>query len=158
MARKVTGSVLERKCSDGSRTFAARFQVDRERPYVTLGHSRDGMTKADAEQELANILADVRRGLWKPPVPELTPDVIPDPSFHEYASAWFFDHQGDWRENTRLDYAWQIQQHLLPYFANYRLTQITIAVVDAYRNAKVKEKRPRPRSTRRSPASPKSWS
>ena len=38
--------------------------------------------------QLANVLADVRRGIWKPPQPELMEAPKVAPTFHEYASAW----------------------------------------------------------------------
>jgi hypothetical protein len=38
--------------------------------------------------------------------------------------------KGEWRESTVLDYEWQLSDHLLPFFKNHRLSQITIAEVD----------------------------
>ena len=38
-----------------------------------------------------------------------------------------------------LDYEWQLTHHLLPFFAGHRLSQITIAEVDRYRHAQVRE-------------------
>ena len=43
------------------------------------------------------------------------------------------------RENTLLDYEWQLTKHLLPYFAEHSLSEITIAEVDRYRQLKVRE-------------------
>ena len=63
----------------------------------------------------------------------------PDITFHEFASAWFEAHKGEWREATRLDYEWQLSNHLLPYFAGYRLSAMTVADVDRYRQSKVRE-------------------
>ena len=88
MARPPTGQVLERKTSRG-RTYALRFRAYGKRHYVTLGTSADGWTRRRADDELANVLADVRRGIWKPPTP--TPAVEPpaeEPTFHVYASEW----------------------------------------------------------------------
>jgi integrase len=42
-------------------------------------------------------------------------------------------------ENTLQDYTWQLCNHLLPFFAKHRLTEITIAEVDRYRQEKVGE-------------------
>ena len=87
MARPATGSIVERTGAQGT-TFAARFRAYGDRQYVTLGHSADGYTLRRAETELENILADVRRGIWKPDAP--APQAPPvDPTFHEFASAWF---------------------------------------------------------------------
>jgi integrase len=83
----------------------------------------------------------VRRGIWRPPTPEPTPEIDQDPTFHEFASRWFESTKGEWREKTRLDYEWQLASHLLPFFKNHHLSQITIAEVDRYRQAKVTEAR-----------------
>src|SRR5918995_913334 len=66
MARKSTGEVLElpRK---GGRAYAIRFYAYGKRRYITLGSVAEGWTRWRAEEELANVLADVRRGIWKPP-------------------------------------------------------------------------------------------
>ncbi len=45
----------------------------------------------------------------------------------------------EWRSKTRLDYEWQLSNPLLPFFGHHRLSQITIAEVDRYRQAKVSE-------------------
>ena len=68
MARPATGQIVERKGAQGI-TFAARFRALGQRQYVTLGYSWDGYTRRRAETELDNVLADVRRGRWRPPPP-----------------------------------------------------------------------------------------
>ena len=84
--------------------------------------------------------ADVRRGLWRPPEPEpVVEEPRSEPSFHEFASEWFEANKGEWRESTRLDYRWQLSSHLLPFFAQHRLSAITVEEVDRYRHAKVRE-------------------
>jgi integrase len=75
--------------------------------------------------------------IWHPPEPEPAPEVNPDPTFHEFASQWFEASQGEWRPKTVRDYEWQLTSHLLPFFKNHRLSQITVAEVDRYRQAKV---------------------
>src|SRR6188768_441151 len=66
MAGRSKGEVLERSWKSG-RGYALRFSAYGERRYVTLGFERDGWTYRSAEEELENILADVRRGIWVPP-------------------------------------------------------------------------------------------
>ncbi len=60
------GQVLER-CWKQGRGYALRFHAYGERQYLTLGMQNEGWTRRRAETELANILADVRRGTWIPP-------------------------------------------------------------------------------------------
>jgi integrase len=122
--------------------YALRFRAYGERQYVTLGRAEDGWTERRAEAELANVLADVRRGIWRPPTPEPKPSLpTRDPSFHEFASEWLAALRPELRETTIVDYEWQLTHHLLPFFAGYRLAQIGVEDVDRYRRAKVAEGR-----------------
>jgi integrase len=129
---------LERK---GGRTFALRFRAYGKRRYVTLGSAEEGWTRAKAEDELANISADVRRGVWKPPEPAASPPPgVDQPTFHEFASEWFEGmRQEGLRPSTLADYEWQLSNHLLPFFSEHRLSEITIAEVDRYRQGKVRQ-------------------
>lgn len=140
MARPATGQVLTDK-RGRSRTFALRFRAYGRRHYITLGAASDGWTHTRAELELQNVLADVRRGIWRPPANAPTPQPPPDPSFHEFASQWYENSKSEWRPATRLDYHWQLTRHLLPFFKDHHLSQITIAEVDRYRQKKVAEAR-----------------
>lgn len=140
MARRSTGGVvLDTRTS--SPTFAVRFRAGGRRHYVRLGTKAEGWTRDKAERELRHILADVERGVWQPPDRAPAPAVVlsEDPTFHEFASEWYRDNEGEWRQSTRDDYAWQLSNHLLPFFANYRLSQITVRDVDQYTAAKVRE-------------------
>lgn len=139
MASRAQGQVLERSEKRGL-VFALRFMADGKRRYQTLGTAEKGWTRARAETELQNVLADVRRGIWEPPKPKAAPQVErqADPLFHDYASEWLDAHKDEWRATTYLDYEWQLTHHLLPFFRNHRLSQITIAEVDRYRAKKAK--------------------
>jgi integrase len=138
MSRKAPGGVVERRSKRGI-TYALRFRAYGEREYVTLGGSWDGWTRERAETELANVLADVRRGIWQPPRPEPVPEPVDDPTFHEFASAWFTAKKPELRRNTVTAYTNELSGHLLPFFARHRLSQITVQEVDRYRAAKVRE-------------------
>lgn len=60
------GQLLHRHAKSGWR-WAIRFTVHGRRRYLTLGRDADGWTPRRAEDELANVLADVRRDLWVEP-------------------------------------------------------------------------------------------
>jgi integrase len=108
---------------------------------VRFGHSRDGWRRAKAEAELANILADVRRGLWVPePATSIPEPPKSEPTFHEFASEWFDRAKGELRANTVSAYEYEITHHLLPFFSEYRLSEITVEEVDRYRHFKVRER------------------
>jgi integrase len=103
----------------------------------------DGWTRKRAETELQNILADVRRGTWIPPDrnkrrPE-PGDSPADMSFHEFASTWHTDREGEVAPRTHEYEEWALRDHLLPYFANWRLVDIDIEAVDDYRRYKVEQ-------------------
>jgi integrase len=120
-----------------SPVYAIRFSAAGRRQYVTLGSARDGWTQSKAQDELERVLAAVRLGSWSPPSPAPPTRAEEDPTFHKFASDWFQASKAEWRRSTRLDYEWQLSHHLLPFFRDHRLSQITIAEVDRYRAMKV---------------------
>jgi integrase len=140
MGRPATGQVLLDTRGESPR-FAMRFRAYGKRHYLSLGSEADGWTHAKAALELQNILADVRRGSWSAPHPEPAAPVESDPRFHDFASQWFEASKGEWRAKTVLDYQWQLSHHLLPFFKDHRLSEITVAEVDRYRQRKVAEAR-----------------
>lgn len=139
MARKATGQVVERDRKRG-RVYALRFRAYGHRQFVTLGSSADGWTRQRAEHELANVLADVRRGLWRPPEAAPPPEPAADPTFREFASEWFATHEHEWRERTREDYRLSLTHHLLPFFHAHPLSRITAQEVERYKAEKVRDR------------------
>jgi hypothetical protein len=138
-----TGDGAGHREADGTRhRLRAALPRLRQTPLHHPRHRTDGWTRQKAETELDNVLADIRRGIWQPPQPvEPPPEPEPEPTFHEFASAWLAEAEPGLRPNTVLDYRWQLTHHLLPFFAKHRLTEITVAEVDRYRVAKVREGR-----------------
>jgi integrase len=129
-----------------SPTYGLRFRAYGRREYVALGTAAEGWTRAKAQTELQNTLADVRRGIWRPAVVEVVEPPREVPAFHMFASEWFERQtiEGG-RRGTGLsaagrdDLRWRLSSHLLPAFASRRLDQITVEDVDRYRLAKVRE-------------------
>jgi integrase len=87
MARPATGSVVERATKAGT-SYSLRFRAHGQRRLLLLGYASEGWTRKRAEAELANVMADVRRGIWRAPE-DLAPEPVECPRFHEFASAWF---------------------------------------------------------------------
>lgn len=139
MAPQPTGQIIERKGKRGI-TYATRVRAYGQRHYVSLGYSWEGMTRLRAEVERQNILADIRRGIWKAPETEPAPAPAEDPTFHEFASQWFESRRHEVAPRTIEDYRWALKYHLLPFFKDHRLSRITIAEVDRYRAHKVRER------------------
>ncbi len=145
MARKATGQVVVKETQRGQ-VFALRFRAYGERRYLTLGTAGEGWTLERAEDELRYVMAQVEHGDWRPPVAPPVVDLPTDPGFHEFASEWFAAKQDEIRPNTVGSYRNDLTHHLLPFFARHSLSQITVAEVDRYRNAKVREGRLKARS------------
>jgi integrase len=145
MPRPATGQVIV-DARRRSPTFGLRFRAYGRREYVALGTAAEGWTRAKAQTELENILADVRRGIWRPPAAEVVQPLRTMPTFHVFASEWF-DRQtieggrrGDGLSDAgKAALRWVISNHLLPAFAPKRLDQITVEDVDRYRLGKVRE-------------------
>src|SRR5688500_2595685 len=102
MPRPATGQVLERRRKTG-RVFALRFSAYGERRYVTLGGPEDGWDRRSAERELLNVLADVRRGTWRPSRLNTAAEPPTDQAFHEFASDWLDARRAELRPTTVAD-------------------------------------------------------
>ena len=139
MARKATGQVVERR-RRGGRTFALRFQAYGKRRYLSLGTAEQGWTRRKVEDELANVLADVRRGIWKPARSTEGTERAPAPTFHEFASEWLATRRHEFAARTVQDYTLALSHHLLPFFKDHHLSEITVQEVDRYKAAKVRER------------------
>lgn len=140
---KKNGQVLARDWKSG-RGFALRFMAYGERRYVTLGTEREGWTRAKAQIELENILADVRRGIWIPSDRTRKKiDSSPEPDavvrFHEFASKHVEARRLEVSERMHEFETWALAQHLLPYFAHWPVADIDIEAVDDYRGHKVRQ-------------------
>ncbi len=148
MARRPSGQLITRRRKRGV-IYAARVPAYGRRHYVTLGSSADGWDRRRAEEEIENILADVRRGIWRPPEDEPEPEAPrPIPTFHAFSTHWF---EGRRLEGGRrgsglspageADLRWRLELHILPWFAGKRLDEILVEDIDRFRRAKVAEGR-----------------
>lgn len=149
MTRAAAGQVIARKRKKGT-VFAIRFRAHGERHFVTLGTSLDGWTRARAEAELQNTIADVRRGIWRPPVAETPVELAQDWTFHEWATKCLADRRPRLKARSIESWEWALSNHLLPHFAAMPLSEITKLHVHDYVTAKVRERElhlvPRPLS------------
>lgn len=136
MPRKATGGVIPPK--DG-RGWAIRFRAYGKRRLVTLGTSEEGWNRQKAEEELRHVLADVDRCIWQPHRPAAVEAPADLPTFHVFASEWMGARRPELRPRTIKDYEWALSYHLLPFFKDHLLPEITVAEVDRYKQAKVRE-------------------
>lgn len=135
MARPATGSITEMPTG-----WRFRFRANGRRESITFARA-DAWTRAKVEEEAANVLADVRRGLWKPkrtpPTARSTDGDMAMPAFEAFARSWYL---GRWRSLARAtceDYEWRLNRHLGPAFEQTPINEITVAAVDAYRDGKL---------------------
>jgi integrase len=135
-----TGQVVEKQTAGGI-TYALRFRALGRRQYVTLGSQSEGWNRKRADDELLVTMAEVRRGTWRPQAGE--PVEIDDPIFREFATEWLLalprSGPATLSPNTLLDYEWQLTHHLIPFLGRHRLTDITVAMVDRYREHRVRQ-------------------
>jgi hypothetical protein len=93
-----------------------------------------------AEAELRHVLARVEAGIWRPEDHKPEPPSAPlAPTFHTFASEWYAARKPELKPKTRIDYEWRLSNHLLPYFGPHRIDQIEVALVDRFRDFKVRE-------------------
>lgn len=141
MPRKATGSIREKLASDGKTVlYYARFSApdapggQSKRQELPLGRS-PAMNPERAQVELDNILADVRRGKWVKPSKTSGAPVVaedPDPTMHVLASDWVAKNKPDWNGGTKNDYLWQVQNHILPFWKDHRVSEVTVTEFDRF--------------------------
>jgi integrase len=130
MARKPTGQVISREGVNGRR-FAIRFRAHGQRHYVTTSAT----TREEAEIELANVLADVRRGKWQPPIAERE-EPEETPTFWTLATRWYEQKELEVDKRTREHWRYLLNSHLV-WFGSLRVDEIIEAKIDEYRAKKV---------------------
>ncbi len=140
MAIRPRGQVLERRWK-GGRGYAIRFYAYGRRRYLTLGRESEGWSRRRAEDELANVLADVRRDLWVEPLPRARRRPRrrrPEALFAPFAEELLAERRPQLSEATLRYLEWGLW-HLRPFFNDWLLRDIDAEAVDAYRARKVKD-------------------
>ncbi len=137
MGRKPTGQIIPP--SGARRSWSIRFVAYGKRRFVTLGRPEEGWTRQRAESELRHVLADVERGVWRPAPKRADPEAPAGMvAFHEFASQWLDGRRGELRPRTIQDYEYGLSHHLLPFFGEHSLDEISIVEVDRYKAAQVR--------------------
>lgn len=132
--RRPTGGIRERVGSDGVTVHRLlRYRVNGVRYSKSLG----AVGRDEAERELRGVLSDIERKQWTPPVRHDFP--TEEPTFHEYADQWFEKHRLTLRPSAVADYTWRLECHLLPFFKDDRLGDITYQRIKEYVTAKQTE-------------------
>jgi hypothetical protein len=144
MARKNTGSVFEKVWSDGTTiSYGAYVSAYGRREKVTFGTSKQGWNTRRAEIEAERIVQQIERGTWVPPRLEPREDRLEgvmadlgvpiDESFRVFAARWWRAKQLGLDHDTINDYEWRLS-YLERFFGRYRLSEITLRLVDRFRD------------------------
>ena len=139
MEKRARGEIRVHERKDGQVTYSLRFRAKGKREILTLGTDTDGWTFRKAERKLEDVLARIRAGVWEPPAPA-DRDADRAQTFHVFASRWWAARKGELRPRTRENYEWRLRKHLLPFFADYAVSEIDVALVEHYREQKVIER------------------
>jgi integrase len=138
--RKATGSVVEKPTRRGT-VYALRFRAYGNREYETLGGTWDGWTRELADDELGRRLAQVRLGQYVPPRREVAVErVEEEPTLREFAWRWHEDVKDELAEGTADVYGWHVRM-LVDRLGELRLSEITVARVDEYKRAMLREQK-----------------
>lgn len=131
MARPATGSVRNR-VRNGREHLTLRFSAYGQRYELPAGTDDEARARA----RLDEILDQIKRGIWKPPTPaKPAPVRAAEPTFGEFAEQWFKGIAPSLSPRGREDYLWALNNHLLPFFTEMLLSEITPQRIDAYRQA-----------------------
>jgi integrase len=148
VTRPPTGQVLDRPGKEGV-TYALRFRAYGLRRYITLGGAAEGWDLRRAKVELENVLADVRRGIWKPPERAAIEAPREEPTFHEFASEYVALRVPELRPRSAESLRWAFTHHLIGHFGEFFLPEITPAEIDRYKQVKLAEGELSPNSINR---------
>jgi integrase len=133
--------VIERKGVRGT-TYALRFRAYGKRRYITLGGPEEGWMRELAEAELQNVLADVRRGIWRDEAEAIEEGgrvARPVPTFGEFAGDWLADREADGLRARTVEHHEWTTGHLIDWFGRMRLDEIDIPAVDQFKRGKLTE-------------------
>lgn len=137
VGRPKTGSIETWTRKNGDIGFGVRF-FDQYgiRRYERCGLTSEGWSHRRAEIELSNFERLVQAGAYRP-----TPDIVPtderDPVFGPFARAFLAEHAVEVAANTSALNENLLENHLAPFFARLRLTQITWSSVDSYKKQRL---------------------
>ena len=122
-----SGTVLERPSAEHGSVFQIRWRINGgPARYETIGPDRK-----EADQALALRLAEINRGQHRE---------HREATFLEFASEWFANHRAHLKPSTVVDYRLTLERHLLPYFGEYLVSQISTELIERYVADKARER------------------
>ena len=137
MEKRSHGQIRMHERKDGLTTYSLCVRAYGRREVVTLGTDADGWTMRQAERALEQILAEIQAGVWRPPRMSAGGE---DPTFHEFASRWWFARKSELRPTTKPTTNGGCASTCCRSSHDFQVSAITIAPVDEYRSEKVMER------------------
>jgi integrase len=83
--------------------------------------------------------------VYKPPAPTPVAEAVEvgEPTLHVLASEWVARREHEVDARTVEHWRWALSNHLLPFFAEYRPSEVTVGLVEKFKTAKLAEREQR---------------
>ena len=140
--RHVKGCEGERcDCPSGYVVIWRQAGEQRKATFPTMAEAREAKRQRELGARLAKgHAAGLHRSGPQEGCPECERErTRRERTFDEFAAEWVAEHEHEWAANTRTDYLWRLNGHLLPWFGERLLSEIDIDCVDAYKAHKLRE-------------------
>lgn len=133
--RRATGSIESHEWKDGrtvSWWLRVRFRGQRYR--VDLGTNHEGWSESRARVRLEEILGEIERGTWTPPVADEEADEAGEQETLHFTTSrfWVRKRREGLEPKTEVDYEWRLK-HLLRFDPHVLTAQIDTRWVDEFR-------------------------
>jgi integrase len=135
MPRRATGTIEKHPWKDGRTvTFRLKVRAYGNRYRITLGTNHEGWSTERARVELEQIMRQIERGTWEPPVRREAPpnDLDRDETVRTTAYRWWQRRRTELSTNTQADYKWWLD-HVLGHLANDVTAELDARKVDDFR-------------------------
>jgi integrase len=124
------GGITFRRDASGDGVFSVNIMVDRRRIHRVIGRESEGVTRQQAENFIATARTDARRGRLNLPEGRKTPL-----GFREAALRYSERLQQEDGKNIKAKRR-QLSQHLVPFFGDRPLSQITTFEIERYKKTR----------------------
>lgn len=125
--RIMEAGIVFRRDADGDGVFSVNIMVDRRRIHRVIGRESDGVTRQQAEEFIARARTDARRDRLDLPQGRKTPL-----GFREAARRYVEQLREEGGKNIDAKQR-QLHQHLIPFFADRPLTQISTFEIERFK-------------------------
>ncbi len=127
------GNRAQAPCNHKEAMYSIVYRVGKKQKWEMAGPTRHG-----AERRLAQVMAELHSGAYRPPKPIL---------FSEFAHKWLKDYaEGATKPSTFVTYKLLIEHRLIPAFGNAPISNLTTEDVHGFLSASLKERNLAPKT------------